>query len=251
MKLFDIIKSVLKYKNEIDVKSLPSQGLFYKDDFRIFIEKAEKEDIIKYEQEFIEDNIGVIIGNIKSIVNKSTSFSDNYSFNDIKSIDIVFIFLEIVKLTTGNPIHISYFDEVKNKDCIIEFSSKNFNYYRINDIEYDSNNKEFIINDFKFSLPSIGVENCVTEFLIEKISDKVYNDYDYNFIFFLGNKSVLKFSEIENLVQLFNNDLDAKDLSTIDKIVDKFQPIQKYTLLKDDNVIEISSKIDLKKIWKS
>lgn len=256
MNLLDILKGLLNFQKKIDVKSLPSQGLFYNDDFQISIKRAKIEDIIDYEHNYIKDDIGLVITKLKKIVNKNSIFSDGYYFNDLKSIDIVFLFLEIVKFTKGKAISLSYFDDEKGKDIDIEFSSNYFNYFRIDDDlmkRYDHENKQFIIDDFKFSLPSIGVENCLTNYLIEKSNDidvEKYNDYNYDFIFFLGNKKSISYNEIENLIQIFNGDIDTDDLKKIEKIISMFQPIQKYSLKRGNKVIEITSKIDLEKIWK-
>ena len=118
---------------------------------------------------------------------------------------------------------------------------------------YNDDTKQFIIDDFMFSLPSIGAENCITNYLIEKSEEQdaaKYNDYSYNFIFFLGDKRLMSFSEIENLIQIFNFDMEESDMKKVRKIVRMFQPIQKYSLKRDGKVIDINSKIDLEKIWK-
>lgn len=256
MNLVNLLKGLLNLQKKVDVKSLPSQGLFYNDDFEITIKKAKIEDIIEYEHNYIKDDLGLVITKLKKIVERNSIFSHGYSFNDLKSIDIVFLFLEIVRFTKGKAISLKYFDDENGKEIDIEFSSNYFNYFRIDDNimkNYDSENKQFIIDGFKFTLPSIGVENCLTNFLIDK-SDEVdvekYNDYNYDFIFFLGNKKAITYKEIENLIQIFNEDIEVEDLKKVGKIIKMFQPIQKYSLKRGDKVIEITSKIDLEKIWK-
>ena len=77
-----------------------------------------------------------------------------------------------------------------------------------------------------------------------------YNNYNYDFIYFLKNKRSVSFQEIENLIQIFNEDIEIEDRKKIRKLIKSFQPIQKYSLKKGDKVIEINSKIDLEKIWK-
>jgi len=118
---------------------------------------------------------------------------------------------------------------------------------------YDEVNQQFNINGYKYSLPSIGVENSLTNFLISK-SDSPdapkYNNYFYDFTYFLGDKTQLSFDEIENLIQIFNYDIDKDELIKINEIMNTFMPIQSYSLTKNGRVIEISSKIDLEKIWK-
>lgn len=256
MNLANLLKGLLNLQKKIDIKLLPSQGLFYPDDFELSIKRANIEDINEYEKNYIKDDLGTIINKLKKIVEKNSFFSEGYEFNDLKSIDIIFLFLEIVKFTKGKAISLTYFDDDIGKENIIEFSSNYFNYFELNDYimnKYDKDSKQFIIDGFKFSLPSIGLENCITNYLIEK-SDEYdaikYNDYSYDFIFFLSNKRCISFAEIENLIQIFNYDIEPKDRKRIKEIIKIFNPIQKYSLKKGNKIIEINSKIDLEKIWK-
>lgn len=256
MNLVNLLKGLLNLQKKLEVKNLPSQGLFYNEDFEISIKKAQIEDIIEYEHNYIKDDLSVVISKLKKVVEKNSIFSNAYEFNDLKSIDIVFLFLEIVKFTKGKAVNLTYFDDELGKENMIEFSSNYFNYFRLNEEimkHYEKSTREFLIDDFKFSLPSIGVENCITNYLISKSDENdaiKYNDYNYDFIFFLGNKRKINFEEIENLIQIFNEDLEIEDRKKIKKIVKLFQPIQRYSLKRGNKVIEINSKIDLEKIWK-
>lgn len=256
MNLVNLLKGLLNLQKKVEIKSLPSQGLFYNEDFEISIKKANVEDIIEYEHNYIKDDLGVIINKLKKVVEKNSIFSNGYEFNDLKSIDVVFLFLEIVRYTKGKAVNLTYFDDELGKENMIEFSSNHFNYFRLNEEimkHYEKSTREFNIEDFKFSLPSIGVENCITNYLISKSDDHdaiKYNNYNYDFIFFLCNKRSVKFEEIENLIQIFNEDLEIDDKKKIKKIVKLFQPIQRYSLKRGNKVIEINSKIDLEKIWK-
>lgn len=256
MNLVNLLKGLLNLQKKVDIKSLPSQGLFYNDDFEIIIKKADVGDIIEYEHDYIKDDLGLVITKLKKIVEKNSEFSLGYNFTDIKSIDVVFLFLEIVKFTKGKAVNLKYFDDELGEEKDIEFSSNHFNYFRLPDDvmkHYDKNTKEFIIDDFKFSLPSIGVENCVTNYLIDKSDEydaSKYNDYNYDFIYFLGNKKSITFYEIDNLIQIFNYDIEESESKKIRRVIKMFQPIQKYSLKKGNKVIEINSKIDLEKIWK-
>lgn len=256
MNLVNLLKGLLNLQKKLEVKNLPSQGLFYNEDFEISIKKAQVEDIIEYEHNYIKDDLSVVISKLKKVVEKNSIFSNAYEFNDLKSIDIVFLFLEIVKFTKGKAVNLTYFDDELGKENMIEFSSNYFNYFRLNEEimkHYEKSTREFLIDDFKFSLPSIGVENCITNYLISKSDENdaiKYNDYNYDFIFFLGNKRKINFEEIENLIQIFNEDLEIEDRKKIKKIVKLFQPIQRYSLKRGNKVIEINSKIDLEKIWK-
>lgn len=256
MNLVNLLKGLLNLQKKVDIKSLPSQGLFYNDDFEIVIKKADVGDIIEYEHDYIKDDLGLVITKLKKIVEKNTTFSPGYNFNDIKSIDVVFLFLEIVRFTKGKAVNLTYFDDELGEENNIEFSSNYFNYFRLSEEvmkHYNKESKEFIIEEFKFSLPSIGVENCVTNYLIDK-SDEYdaakYNEFNYDFIFFLGNKRNITFYEIDNLIQIFNFDIEESDAKKLKKVIKMFQPIQKYSLKRGNKIIEINSKIDLEKIWK-
>ncbi len=254
MGLGDILKDLLNITKKIPVETLPSTGLFYADDFDIVIEKADMEDIIEYEWEFDTTDVGSVISRVKKIVQKNTILPRGYSFKDIKSADIVFLFLEIVKLTNKKTINVEYVDRF-GVESVIPFGESSFNYIHISDEmmnTYDSDSKEFVMDGFKFSAPSIGIENSLTRFLIgmtktNKIS--IYKDYNYDFIYFLGNKSVIGNDEIENLLQIFNNDLSESDQVNVNKIVNKFKQLSEYSLKNDEDIIEITSKINLGNIW--
>ncbi len=256
MNLYNLVRSLLGTYKEIDKTKIPSQNLFYKDDFSIRIKKAELEDIKEYETGFIKEDLSIIIEKVKTIVEKNIILSKGYVFEDLKSIDVVFLFLEIVKFTTGKKIQINYVDETENKLEAIEFNSKNFNYFKIdNSITeyYDSKSKSFLINGYSYTLPSIGVENSLTLFLIMKSNESDsynYSNLVFNFTYFLSDKNFLTFQEIENLIEIFNKDIDEDEKRKIRKIIKTFEPLQKYSLIKNGKVIDINSKIDLEKIWK-
>lgn len=256
MNLSNIVKGLLNLQRPIDLKILPSQGLFYKDDFRISIKRAEMEDIIEYEHNYIVDNLGLVINKLKRVVEKNSYFSEGYGFNDIKSIDIVFIFLEIVKFTTSKPIKLDYFDDELGTEEIINFEHSYFNYFKIEEHlmrSFDKENKEFVIDGWKYSIPTIGAENSLTRFLVSKSSKpgaEKYNKFSYDFTYFLGGKNNLSFEEIENLIQIFNFDMDPKERAKVKGIVRLFLPLQRYSLIKDNKVIDINSKINLQNIFK-
>jgi hypothetical protein len=256
MNLSNLIKNLLNLQKKVDTKLLPSQGLFYKEDFEIQIKKADGKDVVEYEHNYKKDNLGEIIKRVKKIVESNIILPHSYSFNDLKSIDIIFLFLEIVKLTKGKPISLSYFDEEIGVEDSIEFNSSYFNYFNIDNKIMESYNSEqrlFIIDGYKYSLPSIGAENCLTSFLIHKTNQPnavIYNTYYYDFTHFLDDKNFLTFKEIENLIQVFNFDIEESELKKVKKITKIFSPLQKYSLVKNGKIIEINSKIDLEKIWK-
>ena len=256
MKLIDFIKNAFVKKKGIEIKNLPSQGLFYKDDFRISIKKVDPKEIEEYEKEYDMEDISMVLGRLKKIVENNIFLSKGYSFAHIKSIDVIFIFLEIVKFTKNKTIRLEYFNDEIGMTDKIDFDEKSFNYCQLEEEimqGWDSKEKCFNINGYKFTLPSIGIENALTNFLIYKSYDEnasKYNEYRYSFTYFLGNKEFVTFDEIENLIQIFNFDMEEEEIEKTDAIVKMFAPIQKYSLRKNNKVIEMSSKIDLKKIWK-
>jgi hypothetical protein len=256
MNLINLVKVLLNLQKKLDKKTLPSQGLFYKNDFEIWIKKADVADIIEYEHNYVKDDVGIVINKIKMIVEKNTILSSGYSFNDIKSIDIVFLFLEIVKFTKGQSIKIKYFNDEIGKEDIIEFDAHHFNYFAIDEKImkfYNKENRSFEVDGYKYTIPTIGVENCLTNFLISKSYEPdaiKYNSFSYDFVYFLGDKNTLSFNDIDNLIQIFNYDMEDAEKKKVRNIIKTFSPIQKYSLKRNGRVIDINSKIDLEKIWK-
>lgn len=256
MSLISIIKGILNLQKKIEVKKLPSQGIFYQDDFEISIKRADIEDVIEYEHKYDREDLSSVIQRLKKIVEKNVILSKGYTFNDIKSIDIVFLFLEIVKFTNNKPVTLYYFNNLKGIEEKIEFETNTFNYFNLDESiknSYNKKTKEIIIDGYKYSVPCIGVENSLTHFLIHKSqtpNSQIYNDYSYDFLYFLGHKSNLSFEEIENLIQIFNFDMDEYDQRKIRKIVKDLSIIGKYSLKKDYQIIDVTAKIDLGTIWK-
>jgi hypothetical protein len=78
----------------------------------------------------------------------------------------------------------------------------------------------------------------------------VYSNYFYEFTYFLLDKNKLGFADIENLIQIFNFDIEPEELKKVKNILKTFQPMQKYSLIKNSRVIDINSRIDLENIWK-
>ena len=255
MNLVELIRGLVTHQKKLNVKHLPSQGLFYPEDLELSIKKADVSDIIEYEQNYDSENVYLVIENIKRVVKKNVSLNKEYTYDIIKSVDIVYIFLEIVKWTQNKEIKIPYFDDVSGKVEFVDFGSATFNYFDYDQFQenYDSKTREIVINDYRVSLPSIGVEDSLTKFLVSKTNSpksERYNDYSYDFLYFLGNKNRLSFDEIDNLILIFNEDLDQNELNKIKKIVEKFVDVIGYSIKKDGRLIEIKSKIDLANIWK-
>jgi hypothetical protein len=255
MGLLELIKNIVTGYKRIDAKILPSQGYFYPNDFEIKIKKATDEDIIDYEFNFDSENILQIIDSVKKIVTKNTFFSKDYKFEDLKSIDIVFIFLEIVKYTTNRLIEIEYYNDVSGKKDKVGFEVNNFNYFNLKKFSdfYSKDDCSFLIDGYKFSMPSVGVENSLTQYLFEisnEIGSEKYSDYSYDFLFFLGKKNNLKFDEIENLVTIFNFDLDDKEKSKIKSVINKFIKIIDYTLKAKNVLVDVKANLEFHTIWR-
>ena len=250
-KLFNFFIKIKK----VNLKTLPSMGLFYKEGFEIKIKKASKKDIEDYESNYSNDDIGTVIYYIKKIVENNIILPKNFKFIDIKSIDVIFLFLEIVKFTKGKSIFLNYYDNLLDKNDKIEFCPENFNYFQLGNLMdfYDYKKKCFFINDYKYTLPTIGVENSLTNFLIIKSSEEgssIYNDYNYDLTHFVGHKNHHSYKEIENLIQIFNFDLDDSEMRKVRSIIESFSGMLKYSLSKDGKLVEMTSKINLQKIWR-
>jgi hypothetical protein len=109
LSIYNILKDLIFSQKKIDKSKLPSQGLFYKDDFFIFIKKAKEDDIKEYEKNFVKNNLAVIIQKVKQIVENNIILSKGYIFEDIKSIDVVFLF-------TNSNIYVAFWSGC-NRQC--------------------------------------------------------------------------------------------------------------------------------------
>lgn len=255
MEITSILKSLIGINKKLKIEEFPSLGLFYPKNFEIWIKKASMEEIIRYDLQFKESDILSVIENIKNIVINNTIFSEEFSWRDIKVLDLVWIFLEIAKFTTGKKIVIEYFNESKNKIEEIEFNSQNFNYFDFNKFTdlYDLEKKEFVVDGFRFSFPTLGVEHDLIKYVNSKSGKKNaerLSEYNFNFIFFLNQKNSLTKKEAENLLTIFNQDMEESDSKKIDNIIKIFSPAIKYSVTINENVIEITNKINLKDIFK-
>lgn len=256
MSLIDFTKNMFSKEKVLDLEKLPSMGLFYPDDFHVKIKKARKEDIIFYEHGFNKDDISLTISKLKEVVSNNITFSKGYDFDDLVSVDIVYIFIEIVKLTTNKKIGFEYFNKEKVKTKFIEFAPENFNYLEIDTKlkkAYDDKQKVFIIDNYKYSLPKIGVENSLSDFLVTKTLEGVGDEYVEKFMgftYFVSHKKHLTTSEIENLIKIFNEDIKESEIEKVKAILDKFSKFQSYSLLSNGEKIELKGRIDLENIWR-
>jgi hypothetical protein len=251
MGLIGVLQSVMNMKKKLDVSKLPSQGYFYASDFEVRIRKANYEDIVNYELNLENATVIGTISEIKKIVKNNTSYSKGYSFEDIRSVDIVYIFLEIVKLTTSNPIIVDYLDDIYGHSIHLEFDSSSFNYFDFSKFEkfYDRETLSFIIDGYRFCMPKIGIEDCLTEFIFDA-KYKNMEEISFDFIFFLGDKKSLSTSEIDNLIQIFNYEMKQSEKQKIKSIVNSFIDMIGYTLKINGNIVDLKYKINLTNIWR-
>ena len=148
-----------------------------------------------------------------------------------------------------------------NKDILIPFedlmgtsyaafNSKNFNYFEYGSLgcEYNEVTREFIKEGYRFSLPSVGAENCLINYIYDTDMDE-NEDNSYDFLFFLGNKNHLTTKEMTNLVSIFNEDMDEKEKENITKIVKIIYPAIGYTLRIGNKIISLDLKIDFEKLF--
>jgi len=249
-----IIKSIFGLEKKIEINTLPSQGIFYNKDMEIYISKVDTESIIEYNNNYDHTDVLNILDCVKKIIRDNTTFSEGYSFEDIKSVDIVFLFIEIVRFTKGD-ISISYIN--KRGDLTKKnINPYNFNYFHFNDEilgYYNEEERLFDINGYKFSIPTIGVEESITDYLMDLSDEETiikHNTYFYDFGYFVKHKNKLDHKEVDNLIQVFNYDIDEVEMKKINKIIEVFRPMNKYSIIDDDgSVLNLTSKLDFHNIW--
>ena len=244
------IKRFFTRTKNIELSTLPSMGLFYKDDMRISIKRASKSIIDQYTSNYNDESLIDIIDTIKYVVRTCTILNKEYNYYDIKGVDTIFIFLEIVKFTLNKEICI------KDNDETIIFCSENFNYHKnskfINKY-YNSERKSVEYNGYSGTLPSIGIEKSLTDYMITNYTDEdgdKWLNYTYSFMYFLSDKNNITNDEFLNLIEIFNNEMSDKDKEDVKYIVDNLLPLTNYSLLdKYGNVVDLKSKINFKDIW--
>jgi len=148
------------------------------------------------------------------------------------------------------PIRVPYYDSL-NKVSYLEFNPDNFNYADISkekEESYDSINKEFIIDEYRYSVPSVGAETSLTNYLMSKTEN--YDKYNYDFLYFLGNRNKLTEKEIENLIIIFNYDITEIESKKVGRIIRMFSNIGRYSLKRKNQIVDMTSKLELDAIWK-
>lgn len=246
--LSDILKSIEFFKTtkKLDLMGLPSQSLFYKPNFWIKIKKVDIDDIIYYKHYYRPDNAIVLIELIKTIVKNNTFYPKGYSFDDVRSIDVVYIFLKLIEYTNKKPLVLKSLNRVTGFVENIPVTDANFNYFIPSD-KYKFVNGEYISpNGFKFKIPTIKVEDCLTKFLTLKyyLNQKDYIDANYDFIYFLGDKNTIADTEIESLLEIFD-EMSSDEKQEISSIVDDFKSFSRYSLIFDGVEHTLDGRLDL------
>jgi|TARA_R110002153_G_scaffold6210_8_gene28448 hypothetical protein len=255
MNLFNLIKNTRNKPKKINIKNLPSRGFFYKDGFEIYITKCNKDYIKQYKKNIDTTNIPKILKRITRLIIDHTSYSEGYSYKNIISVDLLFIFLEIVKHTKGESIFLDHYDEETKKIVKIKLDEKTFDYYEPNEEfmnSYDIKEKCFKLNGYMISSPTTGAEEDLTQFLnsISSIpGSEKFNNYNYNFLYVLGNKTSIGIPELKNLIQIFSEDMTKEERINLQEAISNIMPIQKYKMLYNGKSIPVSSKLDLSVIF--
>ncbi len=248
--IIDILNGISSATKELNIKELPTQGKFYPIDFTLHIRKASFDDIMLYNFNYVKDDLGVILKETKRIIRKNIILGDKYKYEDLKSNDLLYIFFEIVRFTMNRDITISHMDILTNI-VKIPFCSANFNYFNYDSLkcEYNETTREFTKNGYRFSLPSVGAENCLVDYICNLDERGEETDVNYDFLFFLGNKNYLSYDEMDNLVTIFNEDLDDTEKEKIADIIRLIYPAIDYTLKWNNKIIGLDMKIDFEKLF--
>ena len=252
--IIDVISSITNNYKKIDLKDLPTQGYFYPKDFTVSIKKASFEDTLEYNFNYIKDksgapNLGVILFEVYKIVKKNTNFG-LYTFEDVKCNDVLYIFFEIVKYTMNREIMVPY-SEFFGLETYVKFNNENFNYFDFNSLgfEYCDETREFISDGYRASIPSIGVQNCLVDYVYQKEMNGEETKLNYDFLFFLGNKNYLSDSEIDNLIIIFNEDLEKKDIKIVRDVVTKLAMAIPNSLKMGNIVVNVDMRVDFENLF--
>lgn len=242
-------------KKKLDKLKLPSQSLFYDDGFEVYVEKCKPEYIKEYKTNFDLSDIAPILKRMTRVIIDHTTYSEGYSYRDIISIDLVFIFLEIVNHTKGSPIILHHYDDVSDVIVPIEIGTHTFEYHKYSDgimKRYNKVDKCFNLNGYMISLPSTGIEEDLTGFLssISAIpGSEKFNGYDYNFLYVMGTETELSVKKMVDIINIFNIDITNEEKKNLKNAVNKVKSIQKYTIRHNGESIPLSSKLDLLNIF--
>jgi hypothetical protein len=250
----DILSNIVNNYKKIDIKELPTQGYFYPKDFTVSVKKASFEDTLEYNFNYVKDkngvpNLGVILFEVYKIIKRNADFG-RYTFEDLKCNDVLYIFFEIVKYTMNKEIMIPYSDFF-GLEAYIKFNSKNFNYFDFDSLgyKYNEDTREFIYEDYRASIPSIGVQNCLVDYVYQKEVNGENTQLNYDFLFFLGNRNFLSEDEMDNLIIIFNEDMEQKELDVTRDIVSKMAMAIPNTLKVGNILVNVDLKVDFENLF--
>lgn len=239
MSIFSILSSLKDRTKTIDLSKSTTNGIFYPKDFKIQIKKASEIDIAFYKNNFQQNNILSIINCMIKMVNNNTIIN-NGTFADIKALDLYYIFLEIVKYTLDKDIYVNLGDVQIPID-------NNYSYFDYSKYEFDYNTREFLMNGYRFSLPNMGIEDCLARYIFQK--KEIKKDYTFYFVYFLGNKNYLSYNEIDNLMSLFNEDMDKEEYNKVEEVVNTFKAWNDIKLLHKGFNVDLKYNLDLRNLF--
>jgi len=250
MNIQNILTALLTDRKQLDVKTLPSQGYFYPEDLRLSIRRAEFWDILEYENTIDRTNVIKSIESIKAVVKRCVELNQPYTYDHLKSVDIIFVFLEIVKFTNGKDIMVSYTDR-SGVERQAPFGPETFNYFDFTPFlqHYSPETREMLMSGYRFSFPSIGVENSLSAYINATKDPSEFKDVSFDFLFFVSGRHSLEPAEVQNLIQIFNHDLDEVERKKVSSVIEGFSPIVSYSLKVDGLKVEMKSNINLENIW--
>lgn len=227
---------------EVDLSLLPTRGIFYPTDFKLYIKKASELNIIEYETHLEVENPQSIIACVTQIVEECTFGS--HSFETIKHNDAVHLFFQIVEFTKKTPIYM-------NIDGVKINVLKDFKHFDYSAYDYDEKSREIIKNGYRFSMPSIGVDHDTLNFIL--FADKNcphYLDYNFLHLFLTGNKTALSFENSMKLLDIFES-MDKYDIKEIEEGVEILNKGAIYSAYKDGKTYHIGKDtLDFSGIWK-
>lgn len=231
------IVSSLTREKKIIISELPSMGIFYNDDFEIYIYPCSLEIISEMESNIDRDDISSVILWIRLVVMNCSRY-ENGNYDDLKSIDLIWLYIEICKLTINDEVYV----HIDGKKYPV--NSSTFNYFDYS--KFDINKEERVINynGYIYSLPSVGVERCLYSYIILN-KELIEKDICYDFIFFVKNRNYLTNKEIENLIVIYNDDIDDKQKEEITNVKSAFKGFIIFSIKVDGVIHDIKSKLDL------
>ena len=216
----------------VNVKDLPSRGLFYPEDIFISIKPAEVKEIrhwsmIDENDEFsFLDAMNFIINNCSVIKTKNGILN----INDLAEVDRLYLLFAIRDMTFGadeNPIKIDIpykFNGNTETDEVI-VRKENLNYFEIPEklVKYYNEEERAIIvtgdRDFNIVLPSVGVSNWVQDYLRNRVEkNKPFDEMFAKYASFL-------ITDYRNMTEktYFNMEVESKswtirDISVLDTV---------------------------------